>query len=182
MDRRCIRVLRERFAKRAAFDTAVSRALLERVAAGDEPESLRLYLPDPVLAFGPKDVHAPGFYFHIEPKMLFVGVGIWHPDGDTLGKIRETIVEDPAAWKRAKGAKSFKEQFELSGESLKRAPKGYDPDHPLIEDLRRKDFVGMAEWDVGYLTRPDLLDRFAKTCRAAKPFMGYLTKACGLKF
>jgi uncharacterized protein (TIGR02453 family) len=129
-----------------------------------------------------KDVHAPGFYFHIEPKMLFVGVGIWHPDGDTLGKIRETIVEDPAAWKRAKGAKSFKDNFELSGDSLKRAPKGYDPDHPLIEDLKRKDFVGMAEWDVGYLTRPDLLDRFTKTCRSAKPFMGYLTNACGLKF
>ena len=24
-----------------------------------------------------KDVHAPGFYFHIEPGVVFVGAGLW---------------------------------------------------------------------------------------------------------
>ncbi len=129
-----------------------------------------------------KDVHAPGFYMHIQPDGVFVGVGLWHPDADALGLIREAIVDDPAAWKRAKSTKAFKEHFELAGDSLKRAPKGYDPDHPLIEDLRRKDFIAVSEWETRWITRPDFLDRFTKHCQAAKPFVAYLTKACGLKF
>ncbi len=129
-----------------------------------------------------KDVHAPGFYMHIQPDGVFVGVGLWHPDADALGLIREAIVDDPVAWKRAKSTKAFKEHFELAGDSLKRAPKGYDPDHPLIEDLRRKDFIAVSEWETRWITRPDFLDRFTKHCQAAKPFMSYLSKACGLKF
>ena len=29
----------------------------------------------------------------------------------------------------------------LGGDRLKRGPKGIDPDHPMIEELKRKDFV-----------------------------------------
>lgn len=59
--RRAIRLMRERFAGRAAFDIAVSRATLERVAAGAIPETLRVYRPDAILAFARQDAHAPGF-------------------------------------------------------------------------------------------------------------------------
>ena len=129
-----------------------------------------------------KDVHAPGFYLHIEPQQAFIGVGIWHPDSDTLKLLRDAIVENPAKWKRAKSAKAFTAEFELAGDALKRAPKGYDPDDPLIEDLRRKDFIAVSEWETRWITRPDFLDRFTEHCRAAKPFVAYLTGACGLKF
>ena len=128
-----------------------------------------------------KDVHAPGFYLHIEPKQAFIGVGIWHPDSDTLKLLRDAIVENPAKWKRAKSAKSFTAEFELAGDSLKRAPKGYDPDHPLIEDLRRKDFIAVTKLKEKDLVAPGFLDSFTKTCTAAKPFMRFLAEACGLE-
>jgi octanoyl-[GcvH]:protein N-octanoyltransferase len=51
----------DRFPGRPAFDTAVSRAVLERVAAGKLPETFRLTRPDRVLAFGRQDGAAPGF-------------------------------------------------------------------------------------------------------------------------
>ena len=129
-----------------------------------------------------KDVHAPGFYLHIQPKEAFLGVGIWHPDSDTLKLLRDAIVENPAKWKRAKSAKAFTEHFELAGDSLKRAPKGYDPDHPLIEDLRRKDFIAVTKLKQKDLVAPAFLDHFTKTCTAAKPFMRYLAEAVGLDF
>ena len=44
-----------------AFDVAVSRALLERVAAGKLPESLRLARPGAMVAFAKQDAVAPGF-------------------------------------------------------------------------------------------------------------------------
>jgi uncharacterized protein (TIGR02453 family) len=129
-----------------------------------------------------KDVHAPGFYLHLEPGNVFAGVGIWRPDAATLGQIRSVIVENPAKWKRAKTAKSFTDRYELAGESLKRAPKAYDPDHPLIEDLKRKDFVAFTQFKEADLFRAGFLGEYAKTARAAKPFMEFLTRAVGLQW
>jgi lipoate-protein ligase A len=50
-----------RFPGRPALDTAFSRALLDLVAAGEAPETFRLYRPDDVLAFSGVDAAAPGF-------------------------------------------------------------------------------------------------------------------------
>ena len=61
MTDRKIRVAREDFRERAALDTAVSRALLRQVASGTEPETLRVYTPADVVAFGPQDTRAEGY-------------------------------------------------------------------------------------------------------------------------
>ena len=39
----------------------------------------------------------------------------------------------------------FQERFRLGGEALKRPPAGFDRDHPLIEELKRKDFIAVAD-------------------------------------
>ena len=129
-----------------------------------------------------KDVHAPGFYLHLEKGNLFAGVGLWHPASDTLRAVRDTIVDKPADWKRAVNAKAFRERFEVGGESLQRPPRGYDPEHPLIDDLKRKDFVAMATFDDGEVLEADFLERFGSVARSAKPFMRFLTRAVGLPF
>ncbi|MEM7412352.1 MAG: lipoate--protein ligase family protein [Myxococcota bacterium] len=49
------------FPGRPAFDTAVSRAVLRDVAHGKRGETLRLYVPDDVLAFSTTDLRRPGF-------------------------------------------------------------------------------------------------------------------------
>ena len=77
-----------------------------------------------------KSVHAPGFYLHLAPSEIFAGVGIWRPDSATAGRIRDRIVEDPDGWRSAVGDPDFAEEFDLSGESLKRPPKGFDPRAP----------------------------------------------------
>lgn len=129
-----------------------------------------------------KDVHAPGFYFHVDPQDVFVGAGIWHPDSDALVRIREAIDENPAAWKRATRSKPFTARFELSGDTLKRPPYGYGTDHPLIEDIKRKDYFGMCRLDHDELFEPEILDRTVELFRATKPLMAFLCKAVGVKF
>ena len=42
-----------------------------------------------------KSAHAPGFYLHLDPNEIFVGVGIWRPDSSSLAKIRNAIVVEP---------------------------------------------------------------------------------------
>jgi uncharacterized protein (TIGR02453 family) len=129
-----------------------------------------------------KDVHAPGYYLHIEPRASFVGVGTWHPEPKTLDRIRQSIVEDSSSWKRAAYAKKFKDAFELEGDSLQRAPKGYDPGHPFVEDLKRKDFIAAAKLPDSAVTSETLLRDFTKLCRSADGFMKFLCDAAGVEF
>jgi octanoyl-[GcvH]:protein N-octanoyltransferase len=56
-----LRLVTESFPERPSFDTAVSRAVMLQVAAGESPATLRLYRPDRVVAFGGADVRARGF-------------------------------------------------------------------------------------------------------------------------
>jgi len=129
-----------------------------------------------------KDVHAPGFYLHIEPGGIFAGVGIWHPEGDALRQIRDAILEDPAGWKRVAHGKRFQEQFDLWGDSLKRAPKGIEPDNPQIEDLKRKDFISGCSLTRKTLTGPGFLEEFTAICTTGAPFMKYLCGALKVEF
>lgn len=129
-----------------------------------------------------KNVHAPGFYLHLEPRSVFIGVGIWHPESKALLKIRSAIRDDPTGWRRAKSAKAFTSRFSLRGDSLKRPPAGFEPDHPLIEDLRRKDFIAVAELNQADAVRPDFLTTFSSACRSARPFVAFLTKSLDLSW
>lgn len=129
-----------------------------------------------------KDVHAPGFYVHLGTDAVFAGTGLWRPASPTLLRLRRTIAENPAAWNKILRAKAFRETLKLGGESLKRAPKGFAADHPLIEDLKRKDFVTFAQLDEKAACSADFLDRFAGICRAARPFVRFLTEGVGLEF
>ncbi len=58
---RVIHLLRQGFPERPDFDGAVSRALLEAAAAGEVPESFRLFVPGRVLAFGVRDTARPAY-------------------------------------------------------------------------------------------------------------------------
>ena len=127
-----------------------------------------------------KDVHAPGFYLHLEPDNVFAAVGIWHPDSAALGRIREAIACGPAAWLRAMTDPEFSNLYELGGDSLKRAPQGYDPGHPQIEDLKRKDFIAHVLLSEDETCAADFLDRYARLCSAAGPFMRFLTETLDL--
>lgn len=124
-----------------------------------------------------KDAHAPGFYLHIDPAGSFMGCGIWHPDAAALAAIRAALLDSPAAWKRIVGAGRFRSNFELAGESLQRPPRGVDPAHRLVADLKRKDFIGVATLSQSVVTGPDLLVRFLDLCRAASPFQRFLCAA-----
>jgi uncharacterized protein (TIGR02453 family) len=129
-----------------------------------------------------KDVHAPGYYLHLDPAGSFMGAGCWQPDGTTLSGIRERIVTEPARWKRIIAGKTFQATFALEGESLKRPPRGYDAEHPLIDDLKRKDFVVVARYTKEELAGDDFLSRFTKDCQAASGFMKFLADAGGVAF
>ena len=127
-----------------------------------------------------RDAHAPGFYLHIEPGNCFAGAGVWRPAGPALRRIREGIDEDGPGWKRASRGRRFRESFELAGNSLVRAPRGFSMDHPLIEDLRRKDFIAVAPLTEDDIVSASLVEEFARLCAAAQPLQRWLCGALGV--
>jgi uncharacterized protein (TIGR02453 family) len=129
-----------------------------------------------------RSAHSPVFYLHLEPGNVFAASGVWRPDPGSLARIRERIASDPQGWRRTVRAKAFSSRFELGGDSLKRAPAGFDPGHPLIGDLKRKDFVAVAALDERTATSAGFLDRFTETSRAAAPFVRFLCGALELPF
>jgi len=129
-----------------------------------------------------KDVHAPGFYLHISPNDCFVGAGIWRPNSPALGKIREMISDNPNAWNNINNNKTFKRLFQLSGASLKTQPRGYAKDHPMIKDLRRKDFIAIHPIHRDDVLDGDLVKLITKRYRAASDLMDYLCNALELPY
>jgi uncharacterized protein (TIGR02453 family) len=123
-----------------------------------------------------KNAHAPVFYLHLEPEGCFAAAGVWHPDSRTLTKIRTAIVGQTEQWKKAT------RKLELEGESLTRPPKGFDPMHPFLADLKRKDFVSSVALTDEQICSPRLLRDFTAACRTMTPLVEFTTKAQGLKF
>ena len=120
---------------------------------------------------------APGLYVHLAPDESFAGGGVHMPDTPTLTKIRDAIVKDSATWKRIVTDKAFAPMFENMGESLKRAPQGYDPEHPFVDDLKRKHFTWHKSFNEAQVCRADFMDRFIEACRTADPLDTFLAKA-----
>src|SRR4029077_8542093 len=103
----------------------------------------------------------------LSPGEVFVGAGVWHPESQTLSKIRDAIVAHPDRWKRATTARGFRATCRLAGDKLQRPPKGYDPAHPLIEDLKRKDFVTVTDLSERQACSTAFMDTFVSASKAA---------------
>jgi len=129
-----------------------------------------------------RDVHSPGFYVHIAPGECFLAVGVWRPDPDSLGKIRQAIVDSPDRWRRVRDDKAFRRRFSLEGDSLSRPPRGLPADHPWIEDLKRTDFIGLEELEEQDVLDKGYLDYVAASFTAARPFLRFLCKALEVPF
>ena len=129
-----------------------------------------------------KDVHCPGFYLHIEPGKCIAGAGVWHPDTKTANRIRNFIVANPNTWTKIRKAAAFRRAWEFTGDSLKRPLRGFDPEHEHIEDLKRKDFIVLADFKDADLLRPDFINTYAKACKSAAPLVEYLCEAVGMDF
>jgi uncharacterized protein (TIGR02453 family) len=124
-----------------------------------------------------KDGATPAYYLHVEPGRSMIGGGLWRPSAFALGKVREAIVAEPESWRRVTSGADFCSSCGMTGESLKKAPRGYDPSHPLIEDLKRKDFAVSSALNDGQVTSPELFEAITDAFRIAAPFVEFLIKA-----
>jgi uncharacterized protein (TIGR02453 family) len=131
-----------------------------------------------VLRGKPKGVEGSGFYLHIEPGEVFLGGGIYMPDGDQLKKIRRAIVGQSDRFLAILKRKEFRQVFgTLQGEKLKRIPQGYEPDHPMGEWLKQKQFFVWVEWPESKCLKAKFVGDVAGIFESAIPMVRFLNEA-----
>ncbi len=130
-----------------------------------------------VVPSGADDAYAPGFFLRLAPGDSWTYAGIWQIQGPALDHVRKAIVDRTEEWRKVRAAVP-----EVEGESLRRAPTGFDPAHPFIEDIKRKGFSAGLEVKDSEVTRPEFPDRFVAACRTLDPLNRFLSSALGVEY
>ena len=112
---------------------------------------------------------------------VFVGCGAFHPDRARCAP-SERHRGRPAPGGAIVERAAFAERFRLDGESLKRAPAASTRDHPLIDDLKRKDFIAVAALRQGDVARAGFLEQSSSCCADASAFVRFLCAAARVAF
>ncbi len=123
-----------------------------------------------------------GWYVELSPRGVRVGGGFYEASGERLAAIRDAIADDRTGpqLKRLL-TKLEKAGFEIGGEQLKTAPRGYDKDHPRIDLLRHKQIIAGSPYGFEKLIHStELLDRIREDWRALNPLVSWLARVAGV--
>jgi uncharacterized protein (TIGR02453 family) len=132
-----------------------------------------------------KDIHAPGFYVHLEPDACFAGVGMWHPETAAARQIRSAVFERADVWAAATKTADFTSTWSLApddDEMLKRVPADFPSDHEHARDLRMKSFVAGKSLTHKQVTSAGFVDDLAEMYHHATSFTRFLCETLDLPF
>ena len=117
-----------------------------------------------------------GWYVELSPRGVRVGGGFYEASGERLAAIRDAIADDRTGPELKRLLTKLEKQgFEIGGEQLKTAPRGYDKEHARIELLRRKQIIAGKPYGFEKLIHsPALLDRVREDWRALNPLVAWL--------
>ena len=87
-----------------------------------------------------KRMECSGFYFQLSPDRLFLGAGIYSFPKELVEPFRRAVDSPGQGPDLARAVELVKAAgpYTLGGDGLKRAPRGFAPDHPRVELLKRK--------------------------------------------
>lgn len=116
-----------------------------------------------------------GFYFHVSPKEVGIGGGVYMPAPETLLAIRTHMAEFHREFETLLKARAVKRLFgDMQGEQLTRLPKGFASDHPAADLLRRKQFLLWTELPGDLAATPELYKEIVARFEAMTPFLEFL--------
>lgn len=117
------------------------------------------------------------FYFHISPTDTVIAAGSYMPGADELRAMRTQLADSHQEFAKLCRAPKLRTALgELQGEQTSRPPKGFDPQHPAIDLLRRKQFYFAKQLDPKIVTTPELFDELSRSLKAALPVLDYLNR------
>ncbi len=136
------------------------------------------YKPWIAAVFSPRGLpkHAGGgIYFHISSDEILVGGGVYAPGPAELLAIRNHMARHADEFRALLKERAFRRCFgEMTGETLKRAPKGFARDDPAADLLMHKQFLAINQLPPEIAETPKLYTELTKSFRAMMPFLRFL--------
>ncbi len=118
-----------------------------------------------------------GLYFHISVDEVLVGGGIYSPGSKELLAVRSHLAANAKEFNQILRERQFRSLFkEVSGEKLKRVPKGFSTDDPAAEYLVYKQYLAGTLLPPDIVRTPKLYRELVKHFRAITPFLRFLNK------
>jgi uncharacterized protein (TIGR02453 family) len=118
-----------------------------------------------------------GYYIHIEPSASIIAGGAYMPPAPWLTAIREKIDEEPETLLKIIKEKDFIKYFgKITGESLKKAPKGYPSDHPNLDLLKQKSYLVVNDIKDEFVISDKYFSHVMKVAKAMKPLNDFLNE------
>ena len=122
------------------------------------------------------------FYVQVSAEGLYVGSGYYHLQSDQLQRFRDKVADNRTGPKLSAAVDALRKQrYSVDArESLKRVPRGIDPDHPRAEMLRMKGVhVGRTFGAPKWLHTAGAAERIVTTWRDAAPVNSWLDRHVG---
>lgn len=120
------------------------------------------------------------YYLHIGPDGLFVASGYHQMARDQLERFREAVADDGTGPELAELVAAAERTFEIGGEALVTAPRGYPRDHERVRLLRHKGLtLGRSFGTPDWLATRRARSRIVDTWRRAAPVNGWLERNVG---
>jgi len=118
------------------------------------------------------------YYVSLSKDGIYVGTGIYMPDGPTLRRLRAAIDEDSSGRKIASILTGLRrKRYNIgSHETTAAAPRGYTDDHPRIDLLRMKDLHAGKQLSPSSLSTRKALDRVVEVMNDVKPLSDWLVR------
>ena len=117
------------------------------------------------------------YYFQLQNGETLLGAGMWQPTTTNLAKFRQELDYNPEILKSIIKSKEFMESFPLiSGEKLKRPPKGYDENHPEIELLKYKELFFIKKFSNQEVKANNFSEILFDNMKIIKPYIDYLNE------
>jgi uncharacterized protein (TIGR02453 family) len=125
--------------------------------------------------------NSPGYYIHFEKGKSFIAGGVWCPEPDELKRIRKEIAFFYEDLEAIINNKKFKSEFGTitrdENNTLKKAPKDFEPNHPAIEFLKLKSFTASKKIDDKLFLDQNFSKMIAKKLIVLKPINDFLNRA-----
>jgi uncharacterized protein (TIGR02453 family) len=120
-------------------------------------------------------------YFELSLDGLFVGAGLYHPSSDQLERFRAAIDDEARAARFGDAVRSAaRAGLTLAAPALRRAPRGYPPDHPRVQWLRLRDLIVQRRHALEpWLHEPRCVDVVRGEFQAARSLVAWLTEHVG---
>ena len=120
-----------------------------------------------------------GYYLHIEPQNSFLAGGVYMPPNQILAAIRQEIDYNADAFLNIIENKALKTVFgNVQGEKLIKAPKGYEPNNPMLDYLKHKSFIFQKPIPINLLKDSNQFQtQLIKDLRVLDPFIQFLLPA-----